>query len=342
VFRSRGAALANGLALLLVILAGCASPPPFTVEIVLTRQSSAGITVDVQSSAPVASVSWVFGDGATSGAMKAMHTYAVRGEYTVNLNVFDADGRHAAAAATLKVGHDWRVPADLDPKKGETIRTILDRAMPGDTVWVSESLRGVLVTKDLELVAAEPCTLTFVRYRDAGGVLRGFTLEGGSGTDSDVSALSLSGSPVRVERCVFQNTHAIRGGAVFAQESAATFEDCQFLSNRSELGGGAVYATGRRSFPSFLQCTFEDNQTKDAGGAIRVAVSTQALLPEAVCPAVTACTFRNNVARQNPTMSGPVVGGAIHVGAGCCVLLDANVYLGNTPGDVAFENPKQE
>jgi len=328
------------LFLLGLFLTACTAPPPFTVEIVLERQSAAGIAVDVRGSVPPASVSWSFGDGARSDAKKATHTYAARGTYTVNVNAFDSEGRHAAAAVTLDVGHDWRVPEDVDAQKGETIHTIFDRAVPGDTVWVSASQRNVVVTKELEIVAAEPCTLTFVQYRGVGGVLRGFTIEGQSGTDSDVSALSLSDAPVRVERCVFQNTHALRGGAVFAQESAATFEDCQFLSNRSELGGGAVYATGRRAFPSFERCTFEENQTQDAGGAIRIS-APQSLLPEAVCPRVTGCAFRNNVARQNPTMSGPVVGGAIHVGAGCCVLLDANTYSGNTPGDVAFENANQ-
>jgi len=324
----------------LVLTGGCdLDPRPLSVSILLTRTSSAGVRLAVESSAPLTSVSWVFGDGEESELATPSHTYAARGHYTINVNVDDRDGRHAADSLEIDVGHDWRVPEDLNPAKSETLQTIIDRAAPGDTIWVKSSSDHILLTKDLELVAAEPCVLTFVQYRGAAGELRGFQIAGE--TNGDVSALTLADSSPTVRDCVFENAHAVHGGAVYAQDSAARFESCQFVSNSSELGGGAVYATGRRAFPSFSACSFEQNRAGDAGGAIQYTLAHQTLLPEAVCPTVVGCAFRSNAGRQNPVMSGPWVGGAIHVGVGCCVVLEGNTYFGNTPGDVAFEDANQ-
>ncbi len=49
-----------------------------------------------QSSGDIASVTWDFGDGATSNEVSPLHTYAAGGTYTVTLTIGSADGRPTA------------------------------------------------------------------------------------------------------------------------------------------------------------------------------------------------------------------------------------------------------
>jgi PKD repeat protein len=56
--------------------------------------------------APGKSWAWTFGDGGTSTAARALHTYGAAGSYTVTLTVTDAEGFTAAATQTLTVADD--------------------------------------------------------------------------------------------------------------------------------------------------------------------------------------------------------------------------------------------
>jgi predicted outer membrane repeat protein len=311
------------------LLTSCSSAvPPFQVSVEYSRTSSAGLNLKALASATPTVYSWTFGDGAMSDAASPAHAYAVRGTYTVNLNVFDEEGRHASTYVTVTVGHDWRVPGD------GKIQQVIDSAKAGDTILVSQGGGPILITKDLEIVAATRCTLTLVQYRGAGGVLKGFSLAG----DGEMSALGLDDAAPTIQDCIFSNNAAIHGGAVYAQDSAARFEGCLFTSNSSQLGGGAVYALGSHAFPSFYNCTFRGNRASDAGGGLLIRLLDRSLLPDAQCPHVEDCSFVSNSGRQNPATPVRAVGGAIHVGTGCRVILRGNSFSGNTPADVIYED----
>jgi predicted outer membrane repeat protein len=326
----RGSAVAVVLAGAMT-LTSCIQIAEPGVALECLRTSSATVSLAATVSWTPTVYSWSLGDGSTSTSRSVTHTYASRGTYTVNLNVSDANGRHAAASTTVTVGHDWRVPED------GAIQSVIDSATPGDTVLVSTGGGPVLVTKEIQLVASTRCTLSLVLYRGTPGVLRGFSLEGDP--EGEVSALTLSDAAPMVEDCVFADAHAIQGGAVFALNSPARFQGCEFVGNSSELGGGAVYATGDRAFPSFRECVFENNHAGDAGGAVCLALGSTPLLPQAICSHIEGCAFLGNSGQQSPGSPMGAVGGAIHVGVGCCAVLGNNTFSANTPSNVVWENP---
>jgi predicted outer membrane repeat protein len=311
------------------LLASCSSAiAPFEVSIEYSPTTSAGLSFKALASATPTVYSWTFGDGSMSAEASPAHVYEVRGTYTVNLNVFDEEGRHASTSVSVTVGHNWYVPGDGG------IQKVIDSAKAGDTILVSQGGGPVLITKDLEIVAVTRCTLTLVQYRGAGGLLKGFSLA----ADGEMSALGLDNATPTIQDCIFSNNAAIHGGAVYAQDSAARFEGCQFIRNTSQLGGGAVYAVGSHAFPSFYNCTFQNNLAGDAGGGILVRLLDRTLLPDAQCPHVEDCSFVSNSGRQNPATRVRVVGGAIHVGTGCRVILRGNSFSGNAPADVINED----
>jgi PKD repeat protein len=304
--------------------------PPFEASIEYSRTSSAGLIFKAVASSTPTVFSWGFGDGSISAEASPVHAYAARGTYTVNLNVFDEEGQHVSTSVSVTVGHDWRVPQD------GMIQDVIDSAKADDTIFVSQGGGPILIAKDLEIVATTRCTLTFVQYRGAGGVLKGFSLAGDG--EKLMSALALDDAAPTIQDCIFSNNAAIHGGAVYALDSAARFEGCQFVGNSSQLGGGAVYALGSYAFPSFYSCTFQSNRAGDAGGGLLIGLLDRTLLPEAQCPHVEDCSFVDNSGRQSPSTSVRAVGGAIHVGTGCRVILRGNSFSGNAPADVIHED----
>lgn len=85
-------------------------------------------------------------------------------------------------------------------------------------------------------------------------------------TDS-AGALWNDNAGITIDGCLFeQNSATNLGGALFSTGSPIV-RDTIFLQNSAERGG-AVYALGLFSSPSFSSCRFESNAANEAGGAI--------------------------------------------------------------------------
>lgn len=318
--------------ILVVSLASCTlTEGPIAVSINCLQESSARFKFALEVSQPVTTCTWNFGDGHTSSDLEPSHVFVNRGIYTVNVNVFDEDGRHGWTSVVITAGHDWYVPRDGD------LQDVVDRAIPHDTVFVTTGSYSVTVTKDLDM-RSEGGQLKVVLYEGANGSLKGFTIFGDE-EDDKRSALTLVKSSPTIIRCVFSGSESMYGAGVYALESGARFEECTFSNNWAHLGGGAVYAVGTYTFPSFDACKFRGNRSDAAGGALLFrSLMDVTLVADANLPCVSSCIFVSNTARQNPGIAEPMVGGAIHVGTGCRLLQRGNTFVGNIPADVIYED----
>ncbi len=95
----------------------------------------------------------------------------------------------------------------------------------------------------------------------------------GAGLYVDGSGEGNSANP-KIQNCIFQNNFARDGGAVYLNgrggQCNPTFLHCEFLSNKVDLDGGAVFNDGRykgAASPTFFNCVFNGNQG-NYGGAI--------------------------------------------------------------------------
>lgn len=110
-----------------------------------------------------------------------------------------------------------------------------------------------------------------------GTVIEGFTFRGGEGgsfpfvTSSSGGGMFVIDSGIVVRECTFHhNRSANRGGGAFVYSTTVSappvtrFEDCSFVGNRSNDGGGFA-ELGARSVLS--RCSFSGNQALAGGGA---------------------------------------------------------------------------
>lgn len=95
--------------------------------------------------------------------------------------------------------------------------------------------------------------------------------------------------------CIIEGNYARDGGGVYidGRSGAAkpSFVNCTFRQNEADLDGGGIYNDGRRrgeASPHFVDCTFEQN-VANYGGAI----FNQATKGESH-PQLTTCNFRDN------------------------------------------------
>lgn len=309
---------------LIALLASCSfTLIPFTVSILYTRTSSAGLSLAVETNRLIESYEWTFEGGDKSSDSAPNYAYNQRGVYTINLNVLDRRGNHASAHLSVIVGQDWYIPQD------GALQFVIDEAEQGDTVFVVSGSYEATIDKDLDLCSLGG-DLSAVSYQSANGSMSGFTIRG--------SGLRLLDASPSIVDCTFVGNRGIYGGAVYAENSGSRFERCTFSNNSAEHSGGAVYAIGSHSFPSFYGCDFISNNAGDAGGAMIFRALGGSLNPEAQLPRIEECLFASNTARQNPLASLPVVGGAIHVGSGCRVIQWENEFSGNVPSDVIRED----
>lgn len=306
------------------LLAACSSNlPPLAVEIFYTRTSAAGLILTAEATVQISSYEWTFEGGDKSSDAEPSYAFDQRGTYTINLNVLDKNGRHACTHIEVSVGRDWYVPQD------GVLQFVVDEAEPGDTVFIVRGSYGATIDKDLDLRSLGG-ELSAVSYHGVNGSMTGFEVRG--------AGLRLLDSSPSITGCTFSGNRATNGGAVYAENSGARFEDCTFSNNSAEYSGGAVYAIGSHSFPSFYSCEFLTNHSGDAGGAAIFRALGGSLDSEAQLPRIEECLFVQNTARQNPANPVPSVGGAIHVGSGCRVIQRANEFRGNAPADVIIED----
>jgi len=309
------------LLLLLVIgavgLSGCISTQPQMAVINIERESAASFTFKAS---PVGAVcSWAFGDGVQTRGNTVAHTYDEPGEYTVNLNVHTDNGT-LSNHILVTAGRHWYVTMYGD------LQATIESVTPGDTIFVEGDHGIIALDKDIEVAGMEidgrGATLIRISYNHAGGLLRGFTITG----DDNLQAMTLYHASPTIRDCEIRgNSISTYGAGVFATESSAAFERCEFIDNRSHVGGGAVYAFGWSSFPRFKECTFTGNRSDACGGAILIRSEKQS-----ACAAmeIDRCVFTGNTAQGN------LVGGAVHIGVGCEASICDCQFNGNRPLDV--------
>lgn len=131
-------------------------------------------------------------------------------------------------------------------------------------------------------------TVVYLSNADENTLLDGFTIADGtaSGTGAtadpercggglyvDGSGEGNSANPI-IRNCIFQNNFARDGAAIYLNGRGGicspTFSNCQFIKNKVDLDGGAVFNDGRHrgtANPAFLNCTFLENKG-NYGGAI--------------------------------------------------------------------------
>jgi len=172
----------------------------------------------------------------------------------------------------------WRTAAT-------NIQHAIDAADSGNTVLVSNGTyrlaTTVRITKDIVLRSVSGPAATIVDgggsnrcfdIWDSGSVVCGFTITNGYDTDSGGGVLAV-GRRYRLIDCVVVGNTAARGGGACLQYSTggvALIENCLFLRNTAELGGGIYSAYG----PGISHCTILENTATIGGGGLYVDSST--------------------------------------------------------------------
>jgi len=110
-----------------------------------TMTGTAGVTTFTftdQSTGPITSRAWAFGDGGTSTAMSPSHMYGTPGTYTIVLTVRDGSGNTSQANATVTVSAQPLPPlqaaftiSPASPAAGDAI-TFTDQSTGGVTSWL--------------------------------------------------------------------------------------------------------------------------------------------------------------------------------------------------------------
>ena len=124
---------------------GSATQPVNASFAVSSMSGTAGVTTfqfTDQSTGPIASRTWNFGDGSTSTQTSPSHMYGAAGAYTVVLTVRDGSGNASQASATISVAAQPLPPlqpaftfSPANPAAGDTIG-FTDQSTGGVTSWL--------------------------------------------------------------------------------------------------------------------------------------------------------------------------------------------------------------
>jgi len=300
----------------------------------------------------VVRIEWDFGDGTDDVGLVVTHEYAEPGEYVVWVRVTDDEGHAGETEITVVAGCVIHVPGDFATITeaiaaaidgdviqlgAQTFREYIDFAGKAITIRGAEEMGTTLMRPPIEFGPAPHSIVTFDSGECSDAVLENLMIQGDQWEMYAGSAILLLESSPTIRGCVFSTHRAQFGGAVYASDSAAQFIGNRFLSNHAKGDGGAVCAVGNAAFPDFYDNEFADNRA-DAGGAIRLqARELSQLAPTVQASQISGNTFRSNQASGAQWAIG-MRGGAIHVGAGVPVVLSGNVFEGNSPTDVFFED----
>ncbi len=163
----------------------------------------------------------------------------------------------------------------------------------------------------------------------------------GAGWYNRLSGIINSSSPGIYNTTFIGNIAASEGGALYNSASTAggivlsTIKNCKFLSNKSDINGGAIalgsYNPGNYN-PSLIKCDFDSNTAYRRGGALYF-IGDHAIIDS--------CSIKNNtvtaVSPDASTLPG-AGGGALLVGTNAsfnACLFEGNSSTGNPTG--AFE-----
>ena len=249
----------------------------------------------------------------------------------------------------------------------DTIQEAVSASGAGNDVWVRQGtyvLTATLdVNKPVRLYGGFDGTETLRDYRDpaarptiidgnntltrclhvrANAHIDGFTITRGnanvpSSADRGAGIYIDQASPT-VANCTFTGNYAVfSGGAVYAYNSAASFDNCVFVANRIGSGGGAGGAySDYSSRTRFANCLFAGNTSGVSGGALalqdqtaqhsiinctfaanRAVGGSGAIQLNRASPAISNCILWANTAGYNPQIN-VVISGTPSV-TYCCV-----------------------
>lgn len=142
-------------------------------------------------------------------------------------------------------------------------------------------------------------------HTDVTTVLDGFIIQDGTANVAGETGnpsrcgggiFTLNSNPT-ILNCTLKNNYGRDGGAVYNNgiggKSNPTFVNCNFLSNRADLDGGAIFNDGRRggqSNPTFKNCVFSGNEGNYGGALCNYGGKGESN------PTLVNCTFQNNEA----------------------------------------------
>ncbi len=176
--------------------------------------------------------------------------------------------------------------SELDPYC--SIQTAIDNAVDTDEIVVAPGTYFETINFDGKAVwlhSSGGAEVTTIDAQETGSVvtcdtgegpetvLKGFTITGGTGTES-VGAIRGGGmfnfeSHPTVTNCTFVRNTAHRGGGMSNCASSPTVTSCTFIGNSATSNNGGGMNNHCVSHPTVTNCTFSGNTAAGEGGAVR-------------------------------------------------------------------------
>lgn len=205
------------------------------------------------------------------------------------------------------------------PNQYKTIQLAIDAAVDGDAVHVSSGTyyeKIDLLGKAIQVIGIDGPETTTIDATGLDGsviycsnnegpktVISGLTLTGGTGTLHPIwktiqggGIYSYFASPT-VTNCVVIGNQAEFAGGMWAQEYSSTIENVRFENNHATYpvtgGAGGLYLWNSTALVT--GCTFENNDSVGAGGAMRCKISASSDAGNSI---IRNCTFNSNHAGQ--------------------------------------------
>jgi predicted outer membrane repeat protein len=226
------------------------------------------------------------------------------------------------------------IPAGLEVYGGfaGTESSLVNRAGLFATTYLSGDLAGNDGPNFVGRADNSLHVVTFAGF--ASVILDGFTIRGGNANgdtnwDSWGGALVLGafGPPYcRIRNCLFIENEARQyGGAVYFGWVPASLEYCDFRRNRSGSLGGAVCADNESgsSLLDVVNCSFQQNSTRDYGGALYVSHGS-----------VVNCVFTGNSVTGAGSAGGAAGTGYMTTFTNCTVFGNRATSAGGVAGGI--------
>lgn len=216
------------------------------------------------------------------------HRFAAQGAYAVRMEL-QSPGGSSATDLVVDLRPPRRVPADFP-----TIADALAGAVNGDTILIAPGTYsgpgnvGVDVNPSVHIRGEGNDPAAVVIDCENGGRafnivnpilgddrtrISGLTLRNGyPGPGEDGGAIQVLNRMVRIDGCVFEGNRAVRGGAIFTEESRAWIGNCVLRGNRASATGSAVHANSPAFQVDVGSCTIvgHDGSGATVSGPIAV------------------------------------------------------------------------
>ena len=252
---------------------------------------------------------WSFGDGEslTTTDGNAQHIYIDSGLFTASCTVVNGRGETSTKTTLVMVNRlepiTIRIPTDFT-----TIQEAIDMALEGDTVLIADGIyfgkgnmnldfRGKAITVRAEN-GPEECVI------DCQQQGRAFIFN-----HNETKLAAVDGLTIRNGSMIYLPMVSTCGGGIYVIDSYPSILNCRFEDNLSLERGGAIYIdnsseSGREM--TIQGCEFENNKANSDGGGVFIK-STSSVV-------ISSCVFINNSTYSD--------GGAICTGSYSTGLLD--------------------